>query len=221
MNAKDIISNILTKESDTRILDAAKAISGTFAECDGKIFSLTNECDTVGEYHESDISELKNPVLIKNYFKGGAVIAAFNLASEKKERYVGIRAIDAGLKNKGGYIYTEFFSGDFGYVNADEDIYFKLDCNEPVKYFVFLRKNEYKPLFLGRNDCLNGYLAINDRNEDTVFLKEGGDFAFACDDDYAVFDAKGNELDYDRVGLICTGYCEPDNLSLRFVKDDY
>ena len=57
--------------------------------------------------------------------------------------------------------------------------------------------------------------------KDTVFLKEGGGFAFACDDDYAVFDAKGNELDYDRVGLICTGYCEPDNLSLRFVKDDY
>ena len=220
MNAKDIISNILTKESDTRILDAAKAISGTFAECDGKIFSLTNECDTVGEYHESDISEFKNPVLIKNYFKGGAVIAAFNLASEKKERYVGIRAIDAGLKNKGGYIYTEFFSGDFGYVNGDEEINIALDDNDRYMYFTFIEKNKKSPLFLGRIDKFNPRLAIVNQTEDTVELYEGGDFAFISDEDYAVFDECGNEVECERFGIFVSGTVAKENQVLKFVKSD-
>jgi hypothetical protein len=223
MNIKDIISTILKNETDARIISAVAAISGSLFEGNSveNVFPLVNPCEAVEEYSEADIAKCKSPILIRNYFKGGAVVAAFNLGAEKKPCYGSVRAIDAGLKNKGGYIYNEFFSEDFGYVNADEDIYFMLDSSEPVKYFVFLRKNEYKPLFLGRIDCLNGFLAIEDRNEDTVILKNGGRFAFVCDDDYSVYDAKGDEIDYDRIGLVCTGACEKDNLSLKFIKDDY
>lgn len=223
MKIKDIINATLNGETDTRIISAITAISGNFFEgsIEENVFLLDNACETVEEYSETDLAKYNRPLLIRNYFKGGAVVAAFNVNAKKKPCYGSVRAIDAGLKNKGGYVYYEFFSEDFGYVNSDEDIYFALDSSEPVKYFVFLRKNECQPLFLGRIDRLNGFLAVDSRNEDTVFLKEGGRFAFVCDDDYSVFDAKGKEIDYDRIGLVCTGVCEKDNLSLKFIKDDY
>ena len=106
MNIKDIISTVLKNETDARIISAVAAISGSLFEGNSaeNVFPLVNPCEAVEEYSETDIAKYNKPILIRNYFKGGAAVAAFNLGAEKKPCYGSVRAIDAGLKNKGGYI---------------------------------------------------------------------------------------------------------------------
>ena len=77
MNIKDIISTILKNETDARIISAVAAISGSLFEGNSveNVFPLVNPCEAVEEYSEADIAKCKSPILIRNYFKGGAVVA--------------------------------------------------------------------------------------------------------------------------------------------------
>ena len=101
--------------------------------------------------------------------------------------------MDAGLSADKTYLYYEYFTGDFGYVNGDEHIDVSLGDNDTFRYYQFIEKTQNKPLFLGRIDKFNSRLAVTSQSENEVVLYEGGEFAFVSDEDYTVVDESGKK----------------------------
>ena len=187
---------------------------------DGRILILNESAVPTEDSVFINPTKSTKPFKIKNRFNGGGCVAAFNINDEFKSVSGSVRASDDELKAKASYLYYEYFTGDFGFVNGDEDIYFTLDTKDDIRYFTFIEKGQNKPIFIGRIDKFNSRLALIDQTADTVTLYEGGKFAFVCDEDYVILDEKGNEVEYDRIGIFCTGYCAPENKKLKFIKYD-
>ena len=187
---------------------------------DGKILSLSDNCAPTDDSEIINTSKLKKLFKIRNTFDSGATVAAFNLY-EKNESIRGtVSALDAGLKDKKSYMYYEYFTGEFGYVNADECIDVELRDNNTFRYYTFIKKSHKDYLFLGRIDKLNSRVAVVSENESGVELYEGGKIAFVSEEDYAVFDEEGNEIECERYGILMSGCCDRKNKILRFVKYD-
>ena len=163
-----------------------------------------------------DPREKRKIFKLRNSFEGGATVAAFNIYNENTSVRGTVSAIDAGLAPDKSYAYYEYFTGDFGYVNGDEFLDVELSDNDEMRYYTFIEKSEKQPLFLGRIDKYNPRLAVVSQNENEVRLYEGGDFAFLSDEDYAVYDEDGNEIECDRYGIMVTGTAPRDKKILRF-----
>ena len=187
---------------------------------DGRILRLSDSGAPTEDCIMQDPRTTGKPFKIKNRFDGGAAIAVFNVSAENTSVKGSVSCVDAGLDKKKTYMYYEYFSGDFGYVNGDEEINVVLDDNDKYMYFTFIEKSNKLPLFLGRIDKFNPRLAVVNQTGDTVELYEGGDFAFISDEDYAVFDERGNEIECERFGIFVSGTVAKENRILKFVKYD-
>lgn len=187
---------------------------------DGRLLRLCDSAIPTEDCIIGNPTKNAKPFKIRNSFRGGACLAAFNISEGNVPVCGTVCASDAGLDSSRVYLYYEHFSGDFGYVNGDELIYVDLADNDSFAYYTFVEKTKNPILFLGRTDKLNGILAIKSQNKDTVELYEGGDFAFVCDEDYVVVDADGNEIECERYGLLVSGNCSRENKILKFIKYD-
>lgn len=187
---------------------------------DGRILRLSDSAMPTEDCIIGSPIKSNAPFKIKNVFDGGAVVAAFNISEGNSTVNGTVSATDAGLSADKTYLYYEYFTGDFGYVNGDEHIDVSLADNDTFRYYQFIEKTENKPLFLGRIDKFNSRLAVLSQTEDEVTLYEGGEFAFVSDVDYTVTDECGNEIETDRYGILVTGCCAKENRRLKFIKND-
>ena len=187
---------------------------------DGKILRLSDSAMPTEDCIIGNPTESSRPFKIKNSFSGGAVVAAFNISKENISVSGTVCAADADLSPKKTYLYYEYFTGEFGYVNGDECIDVVLNDNDTFRYYTFIEKTKNKPLFIGRTDKFNSRLAIVDQTEDEITLYEGGDFAYVSDEEYIVLDERGNEIETERYGILISGTCKKENKRLKFVKYD-
>ena len=187
---------------------------------DGKILRLDDSAMPTEDCIIGNPTKTLRPFKIKNRFNGGAVVAAFNISEGNSPVFGTVSCVDAGLSKKKTYLYYEYFTGEFGYVNGDECIDISLADNDTFRYYTFIEKTKNKPLFIGRTDKFNSRLAITEQTEDEVVLYEGGDFAFVSDDEYIVLDENGNEIETERYGILVAGTCGRENKRLKFIKDD-
>ncbi len=187
---------------------------------DGRLLRLSDSAMPTEDCVIGDPRENNKPFKIKNSFNGGAAVAAFNITVNNNPVNGTVSAENAGLKADKTYLYYEYFSGDFGFVGGDEEIDVYLENDDKFAYYTFIETTKNKPLFLGRTDKLNGYLAIISQNDNSVTLYEGGDFAYISDEDYAVFEKDGTEIKLERYGLIVSGTCKKENKVLNFIRYD-
>ena len=187
---------------------------------DGRILGLSDAALPTEDCISENPTIALRPFKIKNKFKGGAAIAAFNISDCGNAVTGTVSAMEAGLSKNKTYLYYEYFTGEFGYVNSDECIDVIIENGDSFKYYTFIEKTKNKPLFIGRIDKLNSRLAVVSQREDEIALYEGGEFAFVSDEDYAVYDELGNEIDTERYGILVSGYCSKENKRLKFVKYD-
>ncbi len=185
---------------------------------DGRILRLNDSAVPTADCVIGNPTKSDKLFKIRNSFTGGAAVAVFNISESGLAVSGAISAENAGLLPDKTYLFYEYFSGDFGYVNGDENIYLTLDTNNDFRYYTFIEKSENKPLFIGRIDKFNPRIAVISEKDGEVELYEGGDFAFIADEDYLVTDEFGNEIECDRYGLIVTGTCDRNNKILKFEK---
>ena len=185
---------------------------------DGRILRLCDSATPTDDCIIGNPTKTDRIFKIRNSFDGGAAVAVFNISESGNAVSGTLSAKNAGLDPEKIYVYYEYFSGDYGYVNGDEDIHITLGTNDDYKYFTFVEKTENKPLFIGRTDKLNSRAAVVSESDSTVELYEGGNFAFVCDEDIAVFDENGCEIECDRYGIALIGTCDRKNKVLRFEK---
>lgn len=187
---------------------------------DGRILRLSDSAMPTDDCVIGNPTKINRPFKIKNKFDGGAAVAAFNISESGSIVYGTVSPFDAGLSKKKTYLYYEYFTGEFGYVNGDEYIDITLENNDTFRYYTFIEKTENKPLFIGRIDKFNPRLAVISQSADEVVMYEGGKFAFVSDEDYAVLDESGCEIETERYGILVSGCCAKENRRLRFVKYD-
>lgn len=183
---------------------------------DGRILRLSESAIPTEDSIIGDPRENRKIFKLRNSFDGGATVAVFNIFNENTSVKGTVSASDAGLCADKSYAYYEYFTGDFGYVNGDELLDVELSDNDEMRYYTFIEKNNKQPLFIGRIDKYNPRIAVISQNENEVKLYEGGDFAFFSDEDYAVYDEDGNEIECDRYGIMVTGTLPRDKKTLRF-----
>ncbi len=188
---------------------------------DGRLLRLSDSAMPTDDCIISDPTKTDKPFKIRNSFPGGASVAVFNISENDTAVSGTISAENAGLAPDKTYLYYEYYSGDFRYVGGSELVYVSLNDNDCYSYYTFIESTKNKPLFLGRVDKFNGYLAITSKTADSVTLYEGGDFAYISDEDYAVFEEDGQEIALERYGLIVKGTCKRENKVLKFIKKDF
>lgn len=187
---------------------------------DGRILRLADSAVPTDDCVIGNPIKKSTPFKIKNKFDSGAVVAAFNISENNIAVSGTVSALDADLSADKTYLYYEYFTGDFGYVNGDERIDLTLDDNDTFRYYQFIEKTKNKPLFVGRIDKFNSRLAVVTQSDDEVVLYEGGEFAFVSDEDYTVVDELGAEIETERYGILVTGCCDKNNKRLKFIKND-
>lgn len=187
---------------------------------DGRILRLSDSAMPTEDCIIGNPTKAKAPFKIRNRFDGGAVVAAFNISEANVTVNGTVSAVDAGLSADKTYLYYEYFTGDFGYVNGDERIDVSLGDNDTFRYYQFIEKTKNRPLFLGRIDKFNSRLAVTSQSENEVVLYEGGEFAFVSDEDYTVVDESGKEIETERYGILVTGCCDRNNRRLKLIKND-
>ncbi len=185
---------------------------------DGRLLRLSESAMPTDDCIIGDPRKGNKPLKIKNSFTGGAAVAVFNITENNIPVNGTLSAENAGLEADKKYLYYEYFSGDFGFVGGDEQIHISLKNDDEFAYYTFIEASENKPLFLGRTDKLNGHLAITSKTANSVTLYEGGDFAYISDEDYAVFEEDGTEIELERYGLLVKGTCKRENKILKFTK---
>ena len=152
-------------------------------------------------------------------FDGSVLSAAMVMLSDSNTtKYASFSPNEFGLSKKKSYFYYEYFTEDFGYVNGDECIYYSLNDREPCKYYTFVEKGKNGTIFLGRTDKLNHAMAIKTAGDDFVELVEGGEISLVCDEDYILFDDKGEEIECDRYGIILRGVCDASVKNIRMQR---
>ena len=177
--------------------------------------SLTDECADEGFF------DLPKTLKIKNRFSDGASVAIYNVSENNPYLRTTVSAFEAGMKKKASYMYYEYFTGEFGYVNGDEYIDVAFGMDDSVRYYTFIEKTNKQPLLLGRIDKLNLRAAVVSENSDTVTMIEGGEFAFVSDEDYAVFNELGDEIICERYGILTRGCSDIKDKVLKFIKYDF
>ncbi len=187
---------------------------------DGRILRLSDSAMPTEDCIIGNPRLQNRPFKIRNSFDGGAVVAAFNISESGAAVRGTVSAFDAGLSPKKTYLYYEYFTGEFGYVNGDECIDVTLGDNDTFRYYTFIEKTKNKPLFIGRTDKFNSRLAVISQSEDEVVLYEGGEFAFVTDEDYLVLDEDGREIETERYGILVSGCCKRENKRLKLIKYD-
>ncbi len=187
---------------------------------DGKLLRLDDSAMPTEDCIIGNPTKCRRPFKIRNVFSGGGAVAAFNISENNICVSGTVSAMDAGLDESRSYMYYEYFTGDFGYVNGDEYIHFSLEDNDKFNYYTFIEKSKNDILFIGRTDKFNPRQAVVRESRGEVELYEGGEFAFIADEDYIVCDENGNEVECERFGILVKGTVPRENKVLKFIKYD-
>ena len=177
---------------------------------DGRILRADESATPTADCMLSDPTEAKKPFKIKNRMSGVGLVAAFNINKDGVEVTGSVSPSDAGIKSA-ECAYFEHFSGECGFVGADEAIPVTLD-EDDIMLWSFYEKKSIVPL--GRIDMFMGMGAIRENGDGSITLLEGGEIGFISEESIRVW-VNGDEIATERCGLLTKATCRGKNLTIR------
>lgn len=143
----------------------------------------TKDCVT------TDPTKSGSPLKIFNRIRSAGLIAAFHVDTTLESVSGTVSATDAGLP-VGEYAYYEYFTGQSGVLGANEVLRFDLENRDVFRLFTFVPYSKNQVTCFGRSDKYIGIGAIDEINDSTVTLREGGRVGFIAPYPVRVFSEK-------------------------------